>query len=96
MWFNELSGLTGYPLVLGHYIGTGKLWRIIRFGGSSGGGLTRIHCMFNVCFVYTFSDEIYLLLGLIICCLPASMLNNNSISNLPEDIFQKNTRLIRM
>ena len=27
------GGLTGYSLVLVHYIGTGKLWRIERFGG---------------------------------------------------------------
>ena len=27
-WINELGGLTGYSLVLVHYIGTGKLWRI--------------------------------------------------------------------
>ena len=32
-WINEFGGLTGYSLVLVHYIGTGKLWRIKRFGG---------------------------------------------------------------
>ena len=30
---NEFGGLTGYSLVLEHYIGTGKLWWIKRFGG---------------------------------------------------------------
>ena len=30
---NEFGGLTGYSLVLVHYIGTGKLWWIKRFGG---------------------------------------------------------------
>ena len=29
------GGLTGYSLVLVHYISTGKLWRIKRFGGLS-------------------------------------------------------------
>ena len=29
---NEFGGLTGYLLVLVHYIGTGKLWQIRRFG----------------------------------------------------------------
>ena len=38
-WINEFGGLTGYSLVLAYYIGTGKLWRIKRFGG-----LIRIHC----------------------------------------------------
>ena len=32
-WVNKFGGLTGYSLVLVHYIGTGKLWRIKRFGG---------------------------------------------------------------
>ena len=32
-WINEFGGLTGYSLVLVHYIGTGKLWRIKKFGG---------------------------------------------------------------
>ena len=36
---NEFGGLTGYLLLLVHYIGHEKLWQIKRFGG-----LTRIHC----------------------------------------------------
>ena len=32
------GGLTGYSLVGVHFIGTGRLWQIKRFGG----GLTRI------------------------------------------------------
>ena len=32
-WINEFGRLTGYSLVLVHYICTGKLWRIERFGG---------------------------------------------------------------
>ena len=31
-WINEFGGLTRYSLVLVHYIGTGKLWWIKRFG----------------------------------------------------------------
>ena len=38
-WVDKFGRLTGYSLVLVHYIGTGKLWLIKRFGG-----LTRIHC----------------------------------------------------
>ena len=30
--FKEYGRLTGYSLVLVHYIGTGKLWQIKRFG----------------------------------------------------------------
>ena len=32
-WINEFGKLSGYSLVLVHYIGIGKLWRIKRFGG---------------------------------------------------------------
>ena len=32
-WINEFGRITGYSLVLVHYIGTGKLWQIKRFGG---------------------------------------------------------------
>ena len=28
-WINKFGGLTGYSLVLVHYIGTGKLWCIL-------------------------------------------------------------------
>ena len=31
--FEEYGGLTGYSLVLVHYIGTEKLWQIKGFGG---------------------------------------------------------------
>ena len=30
---NKFDGLTGYSLILVHYIDTGKLWQIKRFGG---------------------------------------------------------------
>ena len=30
-WIHEFGGLTGYSLVLVHYVGTGKLWWIKRF-----------------------------------------------------------------
>ena len=33
LWINKFGRLTGYSLVLVHYIGTGKLWGIKRFGG---------------------------------------------------------------
>ena len=32
-WIDEFGIFTGYPLALVHYIGTGKLWWIERFGG---------------------------------------------------------------
>ena len=32
-WVKKFGGLTGYSLVLVHYIGTGILWQIKRFGG---------------------------------------------------------------
>ena len=52
----EFGGLTGYSLILVHYIGTGNLWQIKRFGGHSGGGLTRIQCM-NVHTLKSFQIE---------------------------------------
>ena len=32
-WISKFGGLTRYSLVLVHFIGTGKLWQIKRFGG---------------------------------------------------------------
>ena len=32
-WINKSGRLSGYSLVLVHYIDTGKLWQVKRFGG---------------------------------------------------------------
>ena len=37
-----------------HYIVTGKLWQIKRFGGQSGGRLTGIHCTYQHTYTYIY------------------------------------------